>query len=107
VITVPDAMLVALGGRIAKLCLDRRIAVLGGSREQTDAGGLLSYGASIDALIRRSAYYVKRILSGAQPRDLPVEQPVKFDLVINLATAKALGIILPPAMLATADETIE
>jgi len=102
-----DAMLVTIDQRIAQLCLERRIALLGTAREQTEAGGLLSYGPPLDALIRRAAYFVKRILAGMQPRDLPAEQPTKFELTINLKTARAIGITIPQTVLAVADDLIE
>ena len=93
--------------RIAQLALSARLPTLVQSRVYTEAGGLLSYGVDMRAVWRRGAYYVDRILKGAQPADLPVEQPIKFDLVVNLKTAKAIGVTLPQSLLLRADRVIE
>jgi putative ABC transport system substrate-binding protein len=89
------------------LALAARLPVMHGSREFIEAAGLMSYGPNFPDLYRRTADYVDKILRGAKPADLPVEQPTKFELVVNLTTAKALGIEVPPTLLARADEVIE
>jgi ABC-type uncharacterized transport system substrate-binding protein len=89
------------------LALGARLPTLHGFREYVEAGGLVSYGPNIPDLFRRAADLVDKILRGAKPGDIPVEQPIKFDLVINLTTAKALGLTIPPKVLLTADEVIE
>ncbi len=93
--------------RIAAFALKNRIAAFGSSAEFAEAGNLLSYGPSSLDLFRRSATYVKKILAGAKPADLPVEQPTKFEMVLNLKTAKALGIKIPQALLIQAERVIE
>ena len=93
--------------RINTLALGARLPTIYGSREYVDAGALMSYGPNFSDLFRRAADYVDKILRGAKPGDIPVEQPTKFDLVINLKTAKALGLTIPPTMLTRADEVIE
>jgi len=93
--------------RINSLALGARLPTMHGSREYVEAGGLMSYGPNFPDLYRRAADYVDKILRGAKPADLPVEQPTKFDLVLNLTTAKVLGLTIPESFLARADEVIE
>jgi putative ABC transport system substrate-binding protein len=93
--------------RINTLALGMRLPTMYGSREYVEAGGLMSYGANIPDLYRRAADFVDKILRGTKPGDIPVEQPTKFDLAVNLTTAKVLGLTVPPTLLARADEVIE
>jgi putative ABC transport system substrate-binding protein len=93
--------------RINTLALAARVPTMHGRREYVEAGGLMSYGPNFPDQFRRAADHVDKILRGAKPGDIPVEQPTKFDLVINLVTAKALGLDVPPTLLARADEVIE
>jgi putative ABC transport system substrate-binding protein len=92
---------------LAALELRHRLPGMFGHRDHVEAGGLMSYGADIDDLVRRATVYIDKILRGAKPADLPVEQASKYQLVINLKTAKALGLDVPPTLLARADEVIE
>jgi putative tryptophan/tyrosine transport system substrate-binding protein len=106
-ITVEDPLTVNYRKQIADFAAENRLPTISGLREYVDAGGLLSYGPDLADLYRRAAGYVDKILKGAKPSELPVEQPTKFALVINLKTSKALGLTIPPDMLAIADALIE
>jgi putative ABC transport system substrate-binding protein len=103
----PDPLVNTHRIRINTLALGARLPTIHGLREYVEAGGLMSYGANAPDLFRRAAEYVDKILRGAKPADIPVEQPTKFDLIINLTTAKALGLTIPEPFLLRADEVIE
>jgi len=100
-------MLLAMRRQIAAFGLAMRMPTVCAFREQVEDGALISYGTNLRESYRRAAYFVDRILKGTKPADLPVEFPTKVELVINLATAKALGLDVPPTLLARADEVIE
>jgi putative ABC transport system substrate-binding protein len=104
---VADPVVSTNRDRINTLALGARLPTIHGFRELVVSGGLMSYGPYFPALYRRTAEMVDQILRGAKPADIPVEQPTKFELVINLTTAKALGLNVPPTLLARADEIIE
>jgi putative ABC transport system substrate-binding protein len=103
----PSPMLFAQYPRIAGLASDNRLPAIFAAREGAVIGGLMSYGANLPDLFRQTAIYVQKILKGAKPADLPVQQPIKFELVVNLNAAKALGLTINPGLLLLADEVIE
>jgi putative ABC transport system substrate-binding protein len=102
-----DALTQANQGMILALAAKHRLPAIYPTREFVENGGLMAYGASYPDLYRRAATYIDKIFKGAKPADLPIEQPTKFELIINLKTAKALGLTVPPSLLASADEVIE
>ena len=106
-IVIDDVVTTQHRVEILSLAATHSLAVVSQYRAFAEAGALLAYGPNTSTMYRRAAYYVDRILKGADAGDLPVEQPTKFDLAINLKTAKALGVTIPPTLLARADEVIE
>jgi putative tryptophan/tyrosine transport system substrate-binding protein len=106
-ITLDDTLIFTHRGRIVKLAGENRLPAVYGFKEFADAGGLMSYAPNLVETYRRTAIYVDKILKGGRPGDLPIEQPTKFELVINLKTAKALGLTIPPSLLLRADQVIE
>ena len=106
-IVFPSPMLFGEYRRIVSMAASSRLPAMGAAREFADFGGLMSYGANLDDLFRRSATYVEKILKGAKPADLPVERPTKFELVINLKAARAVGLTINRDILLVADEVIE
>ena len=106
-VVLVDSVLFNYRGRIAEMALRNRLPAVSESIEFGEVGFLLAYGIRLRDLVRQSAVFVDRIFKGAKPADLPVEQPTKFVLVINLKTAKALGLEIPPSLLTRADEVIE
>ena len=103
----PSPMLFSEYGRIAAMAADKKLPTIFAAREGVELGGLMSYGANLPDLSRQTALYVDKILKGAKPAELPVEQPTKFELLINLKSAKALGLTITPDFLLIADEVIE
>ena len=106
-LVVPEALFILHRTKLADLALKHRLPTMHGVRENVDGGGLISYGPRIADASGRAAAFVDRILKGARPADLPVEQPTKFELVINLKTAKSLGIAIPRSVMLRADEVVE
>jgi putative tryptophan/tyrosine transport system substrate-binding protein len=106
-VVVDDLVIGSYQTQILELAAKHRLGVASIYREFAHAGGLMAYGPSLSDTYRRAATYVDRILKGAKPGNLPVERPTKFDLVVNLKTAKTLGLTIPPSVLARADEVIE
>jgi putative ABC transport system substrate-binding protein len=107
VLILPQPLAFAHRARLAQLALVHRVVTMVGWREAVEAGALMGYSTPIVEFVRRESYYIDRILRGARPADLPVEEPTKFELAINLKTAKALGLTIPPSLLARADQVIE
>jgi putative ABC transport system substrate-binding protein len=107
VLVALDAFFVQQGRQIAELALKYRMPSVFAVREHVETGGLMSYGPNLSDNYRRAATYVDKILKGAKPGNLPIEQPTKFELIINLKTAKALGITIPQSVLLRADEVIQ
>jgi putative ABC transport system substrate-binding protein len=107
VLVLSDPMFSAEARRLAQLASTSGLPAIYGFRNHVDAGGLISYGPDFPNLFHRAAAYVDKILKGAKPADLPIEQPTKFELVINRKTAEALGLTIPPSLLLRADQIIE
>jgi putative ABC transport system substrate-binding protein len=107
IITIADGMLLSNSVRVAKFAMESRLPGIFPERDFAEAGALMAYGPSLAANFRRAAAFVDKILKGARPADIPIEQPTKIELIINLKTAKALGITIPPSIMVRADEVIE
>ena len=107
IVVTGDPFFIANRGKLVHLAASKRLPAVYFSKLFTEAGGLMAYSGSLEESYRKAATYVHKVLKGAKPADLPIEQPTKFELVINLKTAKALGLTIPPAVLARADEVIQ
>jgi putative tryptophan/tyrosine transport system substrate-binding protein len=107
VLPIPDGMFYAYRRDVVALINAARLPAIYPEREYVDEGGLMAYGTNVPDNLRRAADYVDRILKGAKPGDLPIQEPVRFDFVVNLKTARELGLTVPPSILARADEVIE
>ena len=107
VVVLADSMLIDQRTRIADLAARRRLPMVAWPIDYAEAGGLMAYGPSVADMFRRAATYVDRILKGAKAADLPIEQPTKFELVINLRAAKALGLAIPQSLLLRADQVMQ
>ena len=106
-VVLPDPLLFAQRARLSESVAKHRLPSISSFREEAESGGLISYGPRLRTNFHRAATYVDKILKGAKPGDLPVEQPTTFELVINLKTAKAVGLTIPSSLLARADEVIQ
>jgi len=106
-IVIEDPLTTGHQAKIAEFAIRKRLPMMAGFKMFADAGGLISYGPNPSDFVRESVGYVAKILKGAKPSDLPVEQPTRFELVVNLKTAKTLGLTIPPSVLGLADEVIE
>ena len=107
VVALASAFLISQQAQIAELAIKSRLPAMYERREYVEVGGLMAYGVSINDLDRRAATYVDKILKGTKPADLPVEQPKKFEFIINLKAAKQIGLTIPPNVLARADKVIK
>src|SRR5262245_44595603 len=107
IVVFPDAYMMRLSERIAQFAVRQRVPAISGWAQFAEGGNLMTYGPNLQDSYRRLAYYVDRILKGSRPADLPVELPMKFELVINLQTAKQIGLTIPPNVLARADRVIK
>jgi putative ABC transport system substrate-binding protein len=107
IVVTHDGLFYVQRKRLADLALERRLPTIGFAKGQWDAGLLATYGPNVPALYRRAGAFIDKIFKGAKPADLPIEQPTKFEFLINLKTAKAIGVTVPPTILTRADDMIE